>query len=278
MKKTLFNKDTLINKYGEFIGYNLGFDFASEHEHGIAGIRQSFGIKQTHQNVFVRFVNRMLDNESNYGISARTIKTKQEMFKLERDGLFTLSFHSNPKPYVDDCIKLMKWPGRKEDFFAYWDEDGFIFTTKVKEHFDALVKAFDELDVAFYLGSRSFLSSGGLHIVIASKVDEEVDQLMIQQDKNAEALGKAADETKIEKDLIDAGKKFYALSPGWKNDEQTEVWFWLNPQDRSLNAGWYTVEELKLWIDNKGPVVEKKKEEPTTKKDEEPPIQKDYTF
>ena len=67
----------------------------------------------------------------------------------------------------------------------------------------------------------------------------------------------------IEKRLKKAGKSWFALSPKKLNKEDMEkhktkfsVIFWLNPtEQRIVNYGWFTVEELRMWIKGKGPIV-----------------------
>ena len=69
-----------------------------------------------------------------------------------------------------------------------------------------------------------------------------------------------ASETGIYKILKDAGKRFFALSPKWKDDNKEEVVFWLNPIEQHIyNYGWFTVEDLKLWAKNEGPVMMEKR-------------------
>jgi hypothetical protein len=37
--------------------------------------------------------------------------------------------------------------------------------------------------------------------------------------------------------------------------------YWLNPREQDIhNYGWFTVEELKQWAENKGPVMMTKKQ------------------
>jgi hypothetical protein len=66
----------------------------------------------------------------------------------------------------------------------------------------------------------------------------------------------------LEKKLREAGKKWFALSPRWateKHNTEHSVVFWLNPMEqRTNNSGLYTVEELLLWAENKGPIVRSK--------------------
>jgi hypothetical protein len=91
---------------------------------------------------------------------------------------------------------------------------------------------------------------------------------MKQKDEDRINLHEAAKATGIEEKVCAAlksdfgGKPFYALSPSWKNKQNTKhkVVFWLNPTDQQKNNyGWFTVEELEQWIEGKGPIPMKKK-------------------
>lgn len=69
----------------------------------------------------------------------------------------------------------------------------------------------------------------------------------------------SAKKTKIKKILDRAGKKYFALSPRWKDENKKEVIFWLNPYYQDIdNFGWFTVDDLKDWAKGKGKIPMKK--------------------
>lgn len=266
MKIGLFNKQELHNSKGEFIGYNLGYDYATEHESGIEGIRNMFGINQVKKNIFERAIDRLKGAKPQFGIKARTSTKAPSPVHFYRKGggnaAYTLGFTSrfvNMDAFNKDLQQKLAWPGRKECFISCWDEEGVVLTTNNEEHFEALLEAIVNRDIAFYMGSKGFLSSGGLHMVIASKVDPEVDKLMSDIDEEAWELGKKADACGIEQKLIKANKKFRTLTPGWQDEAKTQVWFYMSPVDQKYASGWFTVEELELWAkEDRGPVLERK--------------------
>ena len=62
--------------------------------------------------------------------------------------------------------------------------------------------------------------------------------------------------TGIEEVLKAAGKKWYALSPGWRDKRKQHVDFFLNPcEQERYDFGWFTVEELRQWARDEGPVL-----------------------
>ena len=80
-------------------------------------------------------------------------------------------------------------------------------------------------------------------------------------DEDYHKLKLAAESTGLEAYLKSRGKRWFALSPRWANDEKSGVRFWLNPQEQQkYSAGWFTVDELREWADERGPVIMKQKE------------------
>lgn len=234
-------------------GINLGWDFCAEHEWGINGIKQAFGIT---------------DNPKVFGIARRTITTVPNFL------VFTeVPGPKRTKHHVLVCDRwLAEHPEHLKDNheLAIWDDKGIAaawyegaFGVKVTaEHQDTLADvfaAFQRKDIAIYVGARGPFSNGGLKLVIVSRLPQEVLTEMEEGDRDAANLRAAAEKTGIEKYLKGKGKGWYALSPRWANEDKKEVVFWLNPFDqRSYEAGWFTVEDLRQWADDKGPVIKKR--------------------
>jgi hypothetical protein len=103
---------------------------------------------------------------------------------------------------------------------------------------------------------------GGLTFGIASKI-KEYDEAWKKSDISQYKLHKASEATGIEEYLRKHGKEYFALSPRWANDEETEIKWYLNPLRQSkYNFGNFNLEELKQWAHDEGPVIkgnEKKK-------------------
>lgn len=57
----------------------------------------------------------------------------------------------------------------------------------------------------------------------------------------------------IKKLLEKKGKRFFYLGPKMENGK---LIFWLNPMEqKKYKLGWYTLEHLQQWADDKGPVI-----------------------
>lgn len=63
---------------------------------------------------------------------------------------------------------------------------------------------------------------------------------------------------KVKKFLKKKKKDWFFLGDPKKFDDGT--WhFWLNPCEQNIyESGWYTLEELKQWGDEKGPIIKQK--------------------
>jgi hypothetical protein len=111
-----------------------------------------------------------------------------------------------------------------------------------------------------------------LVLAVTSKVPEELNKGMVEGDLDFIKLEEAVKRTGIVEKLKKAGNKarnkstspytqtfgYYALSPKWEQKDSNSkhpVVFFLNPMDQSNNNhGWFTVEDLELWIKGKGPI------------------------
>lgn len=59
---------------------------------------------------------------------------------------------------------------------------------------------------------------------------------------------------KVKTKLSKANKRWFSLNSVEKHNGTWKVW--LNPYNQSVDSsGWYTLEELELWLENKGPIV-----------------------
>lgn len=252
MRESYLNKEWILSPEKEFIGVRLGSDFCAEHEWGIETVKSSFGILGKH------------DSDSPvFGIERRRVRRiPEEFMEFEKDGYTGVGFyysrqHKWIKHLFDEGVSKLK--SNNNVFASYWAGDGFLLVvrpndaSKLKE----LMAAFKRLDVAIFLGGQIVFSNGGLILSIVSKMPLDITASMKENDESNHKLTKAVEKTGIHKKLSVAGKKFYALSPKWK-DGTDKIIFWLNPLDQdAYNAGWFTIEDLLQWTKEQGPVIKK---------------------
>jgi hypothetical protein len=271
---------------GKLIAINLGSDFCAEHEWGIKGIQGSLGIQGYSGVSFSRSrIKEILEilklsKSKKIGIEARTmttiLPTKVLVDNLDSVGVNVVSGFGKEKTkhtmwglaLVSDWnasrfefSRLADWYSpEKEQLIGHWGENDFGFICEDKELVSELKEAFDRKDIAIWTGSSGAFQNGGLIIAIASRLPDDFKSEWNSKDKDSIELDKAAANTGIYEKLEAADKRFFALSPRWKDKESKKVIFWLNPYDQANNeSGWYEVEDLLDWIDGKGKIPKHKK-------------------
>lgn len=266
--RAAFNDKEIVYDEDTFVGLMLGYDYCAEHEWGIKGIRQAFGM-----------------NEKGLGIKSRQITKSPVMMRGEftNRGKKLYYITSNvcswcPEDELEKkTIESLKFSLNlfgDHEFYSAWDENHFGFAVKEKSLIDQLWEAFEKNDVAiFSMGSNNPFGGSGLAVFIVSRLPKNFTDRMKEADEDRIRLHEAAEKTGI-RQKIDARNvkikkasggwrtpySYFALSPRWaegENKKKTKypVIFWLNPQEQQhVNFGWYTVEDLELWLQNKGPV------------------------
>lgn len=261
----------VLGEDGGLLGLAMGSDFCSEHEWGTARLRESFG----------------LPGDEVDGLERRRVRLiPEQFFFVEAKTHTVLGF--NPEVYNDTPAGYFarevktgslhppgKWLGERPELACAWDEKRFgaaAWGTKKgpdRSRLRSLYDAFRRLDVAFWANVGPFHLGTGLTFVIASKVPKQHSDAMLEADLDRKRLLTAASETGIERELQEAGLRWYALSPKWSKElksvirdggtevveTQYPVMFWLNPMEQQKhNHGWFTVEQLREWVSGRGPV------------------------
>jgi len=256
----------VTNKKGEFIGVNLSSDFCAEHEWGISSLKSAFKVKSSKGYGIDRRIIRAVPPDTcevKWGTVLRFFKAGPH-WCLAYSGASHLKDIEKSGKSTELCLHD-KSSFRKEDddIAGAWDSESFgvLVREKDKDKLEALYEAFKELDIVIAFASGVLIENPGLCLLIASKMDKETKDKLTEIDKDHERLLKVAEETTIERHLKRSGKQWFALSPEWINDNlkkrsKYKVMFWLNPQEQHIyEAGWYTVEDLQAWSEDKGPVM-----------------------
>ena len=226
---------------GVFVGFCLGADYCAEHEWGIKGIRREYGI----------------DPEKD-GFEGRKITQLPEHFKYDdKKNMISSTRYGS----LGELIPLERLKDWGEDMSGAWDEGTFavVVVDEYKEQLKELAEAFKRHDIVVTIGGRQAFANGGLNLLIYSRIPKEVKDDAVKESRKHNELLKAVKKTGIEETLKKAGKRYFALSPKWKDYEKKEIMYWLNPMEQDIhNYGWYTLEDLKLWAKNKGPIPKEK--------------------
>ena len=242
-------------------GVALGFDFAAEHEGGIAQLRGKFGI-----------------DASLIGVGARTITRLPAKFGYhEAPAVSLIGIDNNWEDHANDSryTQFMRQRCTEGESLARipvcgtWSNIGFLAAIlRNKTDFpQELYQAFLRHDIVIWqVGRRGPFDGSGLCIGIRSLLPESVARLWWTGDVNRICLQGAADQTGIAERLRTAGRGWFALSPKWSQElvsiyrgqvkTRYPVVFYLNPHEQHrYNSGWFTVEELDQWAEGTGPVM-----------------------
>lgn len=239
MREVFRGSKWLLDSERRLLGISAGADAAAEHEWGIEKIRRQF---------------KMDDGKNGY--ERRLVREVPDTLLLVEGGdslgLFLCS------PYSKDLPKfyMERWAKREGDLRCGWDSATFGFVVRSPEGKERLRR----LHEAFLARDIVTASGEGLTFKIFSLIPEEERADVLSRDLDRTRLEKVARETGIEEELRKAGKEWFALSPRWDNPEKTRVSFWLNPVRQDLyNYGSFSVEDLRLWARDSGPVMMKKR-------------------
>ncbi len=246
-----------------FVGINLAADYTAEHEWGIDDLKRLLGV-----NVQGGFLNALVPK---YGIDKRRVTSVQyvTLDAVGTDLFLRVEAESQRKygPTTENAVKRCSYRyNDASDFRGAWSGDDLGIVASSSETKDQLTDVFNAMkvdDVAIWLGGGGVFENAGLKLVIISKLPQEIKDQLTAADHDRELLLRAADKTGIEKKIKKAGLEVFALSPQWAKGKNTkhDVVYWLNPCGQaSYKTGLFTVEDLELWCQGKGPVVRTEKE------------------
>lgn len=227
---------------------NLGADYATEHELGIGDLKMKLGVSKSGVGLEIRKVkdaSQVVWYEGNdfVGIHTQLIKNYSTGNHYQ--------FHERGR--VDSTQTC---PG----LYAGWDSGSFYVMAKLDDkktikHLKALYEAFQNNDVCMWLGGGGVFKNAGLCFGIISRMPKEVFEQWIVYDKDLAEKAEWLESTGIHALLEKADKKWYSLKTVIINEDKTRK-IWLNPMEQSIyNWGWFTIDELKQWAQDKGPVV-----------------------
>lgn len=243
-------------KDGERIGIALTSDFCSEHEQGLSGVHKKLQLKPDKIGYKARIVSTGL-------------YTGQLIPKNKKDLYFyitTLEKEDRVKSYLDNMRpKYSNIQGPHTD--GMWDKDNFLFYTDDAIFAKRLFERLATKGNSVLIGRRMLaFDNGTLFLTLKDSLDEATKKELERVDMKAVVTEKLAKQDKL-KQIFDnknqewmkeynsdsAPWQYFAISP--RLTEENKVSYWLNPQHQQHNNfGWFTKEELLLWLESKGPV------------------------
>ncbi len=262
MRRGMHDKGFLYGDAGTLWAVALGYDFTAEHEWGVERLKRDFGVGQA----------------ASKGLESRrmTIKPESLSFYQSRDGkealLSCVTFISPTTLDTEvrkaselrnhEALKFYDYDHRKsepeDDFVAAWDGGEFAIHVRGTENVTALKtlhEAFKRCEIVFGMAPAEAWIGNGLLFAINSSFDDEAKAKILERDESEERLQKVVEASGIKDTLKKANCSYFALRPEWKDDEESEVKFWLNPcQQQSNNFGWYSFADLEAWANGDGRV------------------------
>lgn len=258
-------------------GFSLGFDFCGEHEFGARYIKSALGITQKDIPVgvedrtatqvpgnlaFVTYDHRSRDKRYKKTMPAAMLLCTSECRSLDSYADATELAKALWVSFDVDFATDKKWyEPQRHDIVSTWSaNNGFALHVRGEENVQRLQELHDAMQrCAVSVADASIMGfkRKALSLVMNERLADEVKAEVRAQDEAFLRLHQTAEATGIEQTLEAAGKKWYALSPTWRDQEGSELLFFLNPCEQKAYAhGWFTLDELKQWADNRGPVVD----------------------
>jgi len=237
-------------KSPKLLGINLGADFCAEHEWGIKDIKNALGLDSSKVGVEARRV-RNIPTEGHERLE--WVQTKEFFGFCLMTNCY--SGHIN----TDYLLRSVRF--YNSSLWTAWDQGSFGVFSNDPAIIEQLQEIYDNLrnkNAVVWLGGGGVFQNAGLCIGITDRLPPDVAKQWKEADEDRNAAQKYMEKSGIEKILRDAGKEYFALSPRKMSDGSFK--FWLNPDNqRDYDSNWFTLEELKLWAQDKGPVILKKK-------------------
>lgn len=281
--------DTRIirDKDGNAWGIFLAGGGNAEHEGGISQILYHLNIDSNGRMIEGRSMTAPAQLATASGQVTRTYYSEKQKPKKQTSKVSYVALSERDIAEREQRVFRLDRYSLDTEITAAWSERAFKLAAWEKDAAEFLAKfveAAANADLTVWIGNtpdnlRNPFSYMGVIMAITSLIPEETEKHLNEADEEALKLKNAAEGTgiykKIEKhkDKLQSwssGPAYHALAPQWtdgfKNNgrggETVElktkhpVVFFLNPaRQKDFNHGWFTVEELELWLKGKGPVI-----------------------
>lgn len=224
-------------------------------------------LKKTRKVVGARFVvGEFLDGIEDYKDSNIDFyKTQHDRYLKAPNFSWIVNTFTKTPALLDGPLELGETEPTKRDYNYFtstsWGDDSFCIEVWGTERVKALKQIYEALIngrcTISLSGSENPFAGSGLCFTLIDMLSTDHKVEVLQSDLQYKRLIETFEATGIEKKLKEAGKHWYALSPRF--DKNGELKAWLNPQEQSkYTHGWFSIEELSLWAENKGPVLKPK--------------------
>lgn len=251
------------DEYSSFMGFSLKADFVAEHEWGISPMKKAFNIPSCSSKEHAENKTKNLWNQLFYKIpfDLKPSSNSNNLYIVEtKDIIYLCSSKSiSDKDWSIDYLERKAYFSKDENISGAWDSESFVIsmenTIENKNYFNDLILAEKRNDLV--IGYFPSLCKDGIFVGIYHLLPSQVFSDFKEEMERNTSLFLDMKKSGIEKLLQTKGKRYFALTP--KRKEDGSLSFWLNPTEQSsYNHGWYSLEELKLWAEEKGPIIKQK--------------------
>ena len=269
MRQAFNDVGFILGEGGQVVGLSLGYDSCWHHEEAAKGIQRYLGMdiptyplgvedrqmKAVPGNLFfVKFKQKPRDRRRQaYPVAVLALVDAWKLHdqspeQIAREAMVNFGHEPHDKRHKPE-----------DDLATAWNQSEFLVQVRGEENIrrlETVFNAFQSMDIVLAVPWAKSFFRGGLSFVISSAMPEAAKQEVLNQDRANIELRDAARATGIYELLEAAGKSFIVLSPSWFDSQKDEVVFFLNPSDqRRYQFGWFSVEELKEWARDQGPIM-----------------------
>lgn len=258
MRKAVLNMGWTRNGADEVVGISFGFDFCTEHEESIVGLKTSFGVGRPAKSFTGKIIDSVRGEKPLAGVDAKRINYKGGLAYGMTGDVSQLSFtvHRTAR-WIDLLVNEARDALNRgtTDPVTYWGRDEFLVVSKDHDAVVALERMITSNDAIMFINQIGL--GAGLVIHSISGLPEGVAESMRLADESKLRLDMAVKKSGIFDIVNEAvGCGYFSLRPAWKDDSESDIIFWLNPTNQGRNnSGWYSFNELKQWTEGKGPVI-----------------------
>lgn len=279
MRRASHDVGWLTNEDGQVMGFSLGFDFCAEHEFGAQAIKAALGIPPRKVPVgvedrtmtqvppcmgFVTYDQKSIDKRLKKVAPAAILWVRTDSYGAEQSlSAEELVQRFDLRHYLDFAAKrdADSYRPERDDIASAWSShSGFAIHVRGQENVALLTQLHDALqalDVSLADPTLFGFKRTAMSLVQNAKLSQALRDEVRENDLAHLRLQRAAEDSGVAALLKAAGKGWYALSPAWRAGEGSELLFYLNPaQQHRYSSGWFTVEELRQWARDEGPVAQ----------------------
>lgn len=253
-------------------GFSLGYDFCAEHEFGAKYIKEALGIEKDFP---IGVEDRtMTAVPEDLGYDEYELRSKDKRVKKTTPAaLLYLArrYSAWPESPAErakclgasfQCdVKDRRYEPERHDIVSAWSgHGGFVIHVRGAQNvarLRALHEAFRRKAVSLADASGLGFIRKALSLVIVDRFPEDVKKTVRERDLAHKRMYDAFDATGVKERLKQAGRRWYALMPRWREGEGSQLLVFLNPCEQGkYDSGWFTVEELDAWAQGRGPVAD----------------------